>query len=102
MTGMAKDDVQEDKRWIRAQEHMNDYVHQVASSTAHNRSSMLRDVEQRRPTEIDFINGYIAQLGQAHRVNASLNLHLWMMLKAHEYESSHVGGSAFNAKSNPR
>jgi 2-dehydropantoate 2-reductase len=40
-------------------------VYRVIRSTAANRSSMLQDIEQRRCTEIDFINGYIVAQAQA-------------------------------------
>ncbi len=38
-------------------------VEDVAVTTANNRCSMLQDLAAARPTEIDYINGYIAVLG---------------------------------------
>jgi 2-dehydropantoate 2-reductase len=40
------------------------HVFTVARATAENRSSMLQDLERGRPTEIDAINGAIAELGR--------------------------------------
>ena len=40
------------------------HVIAVARATAENRSSMLQDLERGRPTEIDAINGAIAELGR--------------------------------------
>ncbi|WP_371377536.1 ketopantoate reductase family protein [Thalassotalea aquiviva] len=48
-------------------------VHQVISLTAKNSSSMREDVLKGRKTEIDYINGYISQLGQKHDCPTPIN-----------------------------
>lgn len=56
----------------------------VARGTAGNRSSMLQDVERRRRTEIDQINGEICRVGSACGVATPLNRTLTAMVKALE------------------
>ncbi len=55
---------------------IQEHVKQVAKATASNRSSMGQDVDSRRPTEIDAINGYIVrkarEVGIAVPVNQTL------------------------------
>ena len=40
------------------------FVHQVMNSTKDNISSMLQDVRSGKTTEVRFLNGYVASLGQ--------------------------------------
>jgi 2-dehydropantoate 2-reductase len=46
--------------------------------------SMLQDVEARRETEIDFLNGAIVAFGERHGVDAPLNRALTALVKARE------------------
>lgn len=48
-------------------------VYEVAEATAANRSSMLQDVERRRKTEIDALNGAIVELGRRIGVDTPVN-----------------------------
>jgi 2-dehydropantoate 2-reductase len=48
----------------------------VAKATQHNRSSMLQDVTRSRPTEIDYMNGFVCQQGDQSGKNYSTNREL--------------------------
>ncbi len=48
-------------------------IEAVARATAHNTSSMRGDVQNGRATEIDFINGYVAQRCEAFNLPAPVN-----------------------------
>ena len=43
-------------------------IYSVIDSTAQNHSSMHQDVQHKRQTEIDYINGYLLQLGDEHNI----------------------------------
>ena len=51
-------------------------VHQVIHATANNTCSMLQDVNNRNPTEIDYLNGYVAKLAQQLGLSAPVNQRL--------------------------
>lgn len=57
-------------------------VEQVARRTAVNRSSMLKDVLRGGPTEVDAINGAVAQLGEAAGAPVPANRLVWTLVKA--------------------
>jgi 2-dehydropantoate 2-reductase len=48
------------------------------------KASMLQDVEARRPTEIDYLNGGIVRFGEEHCVPTPLNRAIWALVKALE------------------
>ncbi len=48
-------------------------VHQIATLTEHNHSSMLQDVRQNKPTEIESITGYLLQC--AKHIDVSMPTH---------------------------
>lgn len=56
-------------------------VLRVAAVTRQNISSMLGDVRRGRSTEIDFLNGYLVDLGQEHGVNTPVNLALANLIR---------------------
>jgi len=57
-------------------------VLQVARATAANRSSMLQDVERGRRTEVDAINGAVAERGRALGVPAPVNAALFDLVRS--------------------
>jgi len=50
----------------------------------HHKASMLQDVEARRPTEIDYLNGGIVRFGHEHGVPTPLNRAIWALVKGVE------------------
>jgi 2-dehydropantoate 2-reductase len=48
------------------------------------KASMLQDVEARRPTEIDYLNGGIVRFGREHGVPTPLNEAIWALVKGVE------------------
>ena len=46
---------------------------EVAERTAANKSSMLQDIEKKRRTEIDSINGRIAKIGKKRAIATPVN-----------------------------
>ncbi|MEL6417557.1 MAG: ketopantoate reductase C-terminal domain-containing protein, partial [Pseudomonadota bacterium] len=48
------------------------------------RSSMWDDLTQRRPTEIDALQGVIIEMGKKHRVKTPLNQRMHDLIKAAE------------------
>jgi 2-dehydropantoate 2-reductase len=48
------------------------------------KASMLQDVEARRPTEVDYLNGGIVRFGQAQRIVTPLNAAIWALVKGLE------------------
>jgi 2-dehydropantoate 2-reductase len=48
------------------------------------KASMLQDVEARRPTEIDYLNGGIVRFGREHGVPTPLNRAVWSLVKGLE------------------
>lgn len=63
-------------------ERLLDIVFAVIRSTSMNSSSMREDVRSLRQTEIDFINGYISQLGHKHGIPTPTNNLLIAMVKS--------------------
>ena len=55
---------------------------EVARRTAGNRSSMLQDILRGAPTEIDAINGAVAEAGERLQVPTPVNRTLWRLVRA--------------------
>lgn len=62
-------------------------VAKVAQATAQNCSSMRSDVLAARPTEVDYINGYIHRLGQKNNIATPENTQVWQQVKALTYHA---------------
>ncbi|MCX5696047.1 MAG: 2-dehydropantoate 2-reductase [Candidatus Omnitrophica bacterium] len=62
-------------------------VEAVCEATAENISSMLQDIERKKRTEIDFINGVIVRLGQELGIPVPVNTILMDLVKT--IEASH-------------
>jgi 2-dehydropantoate 2-reductase len=59
--------------------------HAAKPEVAYNhKASMLQDVEARRPTEIDYLNGGIVRFGAKHGVPTPLNRAIWSLVKGLE------------------
>lgn len=61
---------------------MREEIYRVMRATAQNKSSMLQDVEAKRSTEIDFINGFIVQRAQMHQLPCAHHERLLRAMKA--------------------
>jgi len=59
-----------------------DKVVEVARMTARNRSSMLQDVERGKRTEIDAINGALAEAGESRGLSMPVNRALWSLVRS--------------------
>jgi len=60
-------------------------IEEGASKPGKRKASMLQDVLAQRPTEIDFVNGAIADRGEEIGVPVPLNRALWQLMKGIEY-----------------
>jgi len=59
--------------------------HAAKPDVAYNhKASMLQDVEARRPTEIDYLNGGIVRFGDDLGVPVPLNRTIWSLVKGLE------------------
>jgi 2-dehydropantoate 2-reductase len=57
-----------------------------ATKVAHDhKASMLQDVEARRATEVDFLNGGISRFGREQGISTPLNDALWALVKGLEH-----------------
>ena len=63
-------------------EEMIHFTRQVINQTEHNLSSMLQSVKQDKPTEINQINGKIAEIGRSYGCDVSLNELLTKMISS--------------------
>lgn len=62
-------------------ENIKEQVYAVMQSTAQNSSSMREDVRNKRPSEIDAINGFIVQQGKMLGISTPINQHILTTIK---------------------
>lgn len=60
---------------------MNDLVRSVIQNTANNYSSMHQDLKNHRPSEIDYISGFIVSKGKENGIDVSENTRLLDQIK---------------------
>lgn len=65
---------------------LQSFVAQVIENTFHNRSSMLQDVTKQQRTEIQYLNGYVAQLGIDLGIDTPANMELCHRIEELEKE----------------
>ena len=70
--------------WENAESYRSDFYSQLLPSTAAHHASMLQDIQRGRKTEIDSLNGAIANLGEKYGVETPINRFITLMLKAKE------------------
>jgi 2-dehydropantoate 2-reductase len=80
---------------IDLEDSLLDGVLDVASRTAANTSSMLQDVLQRRPTEIEAINGAVVAHARASGLEAPVNWTLTQLVRTLQASYLQPEGSAY-------
>jgi 2-dehydropantoate 2-reductase len=70
---------------VRVRENAAVHVFDVADRTADNRSSMGQDVDRRRRTEIDAINGFVAEESEKRGLSAPVNRTLTALIETMQY-----------------
>jgi 2-dehydropantoate 2-reductase len=70
---------------IRLHDDPRKLVELGARAPGKHKASMLQDVEARRPTEVDFMNGAIVRYGDQFGVPTPLNRALWALVKGLEH-----------------
>jgi len=56
----------------------------VGEPVRNNRASMLQDLEKKRPTEIDYINGFVVSMGLRHGIQTPFNARVVELVKEAE------------------
>ena len=65
------------------------FTTRILHTTAQNRSSMLQDIESRRRTEIEQLNGILVEYGRKHQVQTPVNSILLHLVRALEESYFH-------------
>ena len=66
---------------LEIEDHVRKVI-EVAEARANNKSSMLQDIERKKKTEIDYINGAIVKLGKKLKIKTPVNKTLTAIVKA--------------------
>ncbi|MDX1302442.1 2-dehydropantoate 2-reductase [Photobacterium sp.] len=67
---------------------LKQHVDRVIAATATNFSSMNQDICQQRPTEIDYITGYLIARAKVHAIPVPINTQLWQHIKQLEQDNN--------------
>ncbi len=62
---------------------------QVIEATSKNFSSMHQDIHYNRPTEINYITGYLLERARAHNIDTPMNKNLFEKIKQKEAQNDH-------------
>lgn len=62
------------------------YLEDISRKTAINRSSMLKDLDEQRPTEIDAILGFVLEEARKKQLNAPFSENFYYLIKGKEHE----------------
>ncbi|MBS4189118.1 2-dehydropantoate 2-reductase [Bacillus sp. FJAT-49705] len=62
------------------------YIENICRKTSANRSSMLKDIDEERPTEVDAILGYVLEKSRENEKNAPLTEVFFHLIKGREYK----------------
>ncbi|QLH63560.1 2-dehydropantoate 2-reductase [Serratia symbiotica] len=82
--------VMEREGYHTADDTLRQYVMAVIQSTADNISSMLQDIRTQRPTEIDYITGYLLRRAHHHGITLPENTRLFEFVKRKENEYERI------------
>lgn len=75
---------------VTDKEKVFEQLEDVCRKTAENRSSMLKDIDEKRPTEVDAILGYVLEKSRETRINTPLANGLYYLIKGKEYEEGGI------------
>ncbi len=75
---------------ISNKERAFEQLEDVCKKTAENRSSMLKDMDEKRPTEVDAILGYVLEKSKEKGINTPLANGFYYLIKGKEYEEGGI------------
>ncbi|KOP82034.1 2-dehydropantoate 2-reductase [Cytobacillus solani] len=62
------------------------HLEDICRKTSENRSSMLKDLDEHRPTEIDAILGFVLEMAKEKQLDAPFSENYYHLIKGKEYE----------------